>query len=128
MHVAVLAMGGIPVVKVSSINSCLDSSDDTINVTIVDPHDGTSRIDIVQRGPVPFVLVRRWSEVTTALLEAHWKAFVDSARSSDNGDDSHTPSPLSGWDYSRITMHHWQQRIMGRDFAANVTSLEKMLY
>ena len=111
-------------VKVSSINSCLDNTDNDINVTSVNPRDGTSRIDLVQRGQVPFVLVKSWSEVTTAMLEEHWLAVVGSRRKRGQQGTEEEKT----WDYSRVTMQHWRERILGLDsVGANITNLEKIV-
>jgi hypothetical protein len=112
---AVLAMGGIPVLKRSSINSCIDDSDNNISVTVVSPVDGSAHITSVQRGSIPVVIVRSWTEVTSALLEARWAEFTQEGAG-------------RRWDYSRLTMQHWAQRILGDGFSSNAVSADQITY
>ena len=114
-------MGSIPVVRASSINSCVDSTDNNITVKVVDPHTGLDRTDVISRGDIPVVVVRRWSDVTSDLLEAHWTAFTTGTimilHQKTPGAAANVSSEymrrLAHWDYSRLTMEHWQQRILG---------------
>jgi hypothetical protein len=111
----VLAMGGIPVLKRSSINSCLDSTDNNLTVTVIDPHTGQIRVDSVFRGDIPVVIVSSWRHVTTDFLESAWANFT-------------SESSGKRWDYSHLAMEHWQRRILGRDFQARSPALSEVSY
>ena len=116
-----LAMGGIPVLKRSSINSCLDSTDNHLAVPVVNAQDHSAVLDYVHRGSIPIVIVNKWASVTTALLESHWAAFVAS-----NRHINHTSS--GQWDYSHITMKHWAERIMGLNYTSKTVPLTEITF
>ena len=79
----VLLMGGIPVVRRSSITSCLDDSDNVIgNLT---------------RGSLPVVIVNEWKDVTRERLIAEWQRI-----------SSVDPSK---WDWKRLFIDHWLERL-----------------
>jgi hypothetical protein len=79
----IFLMGGIPVMKKSSITSCYDDSDNLL---------GDSK-----RGSLPVVIVDTWREVTKQRLEIEWQRIIKV--SPDN------------WDWSRIFSKHWLERI-----------------
>jgi hypothetical protein len=82
----ILMMGGIPVMKKSSISSCYDDSDNTI-------HGNT-------RGSLPVVIVDRWEDVTKERLEIEWKRIRE--------------VPINQWDWNRAFIYHWIERIFGK--------------
>ena len=87
-------MGGIPVVKNSTIVSCIDNSDNVLRV----PRRSSNIVDVVWRGSLPIVVVQEWTDVTEELLESYWKKFN---------------SRTMIFDYSRIFLPSWQARIIG---------------
>ena len=80
----VLLMGGIPVMKRSSISSCYDDTDNQLNLTST-------------RGSLPMVFVDSWKQVTPKLLEKEWKRI--------------SYHPPDYWDTTRLFMDHWSTRI-----------------
>mmetsp|Transcript_8247 Transcript_8247/g.15559 ORF Transcript_8247/g.15559 Transcript_8247/m.15559 type:complete len:417 (+) Transcript_8247:137-1387(+) len=98
----VLLLGGIPVVRRSSITSCIDDSDNVILFPRRGRRDSdaANSTDVVkvERGSIPIVVVNSWSEVTEVFLERKWRQLRHR---------------VGGWDYSRILMEHWEARIMG---------------
>ena len=125
---AVLVLGSIPVVKRSSINSCLDSTDDNLTVTVVNK-DGSERSDVVTRGSIPVVIVSKWSEVTSALLESRWADFFTPPHSNNATTSlTHNSEGVEHWDYSRVTMHHWATRILGHDYENRTVPLDEITY
>lgn len=87
----ILLMGGIPVMRKSGISSCYDNTDNEIRG--------------FKRGGIPVVILNSWSELTKERLESEWKNI--------------TETPIANWDYRRLFLDHWLQRI-GKP---NVTSL-----
>lgn len=79
----ILLMGGIPVTRKSSISSCYDDSDNTING--------------ITRGSLPIVFLNSWDELTEERLETEWNRIVS--------------YPKEHWDWKRLTMDHWLKRI-----------------
>lgn len=79
----VLLMGGIPVIRRSTISSCYDSSDNASGNTT--------------RGSLPIVIVNTWSEVTKEFLESEWLRIAK--------------VPSEQWDVSRLLLSHWVQRL-----------------
>lgn len=128
----VLVMGGIPVVRKSSINSCMDGTDNDIAVEVVNAKNGSVHIDSVKRGNIPLVVVERWSEVTTDLLEKYWKYYSHVTNSEKIDMQSVFPAghdELGQWDYSRATMLHWRKRILGyEENGGNVLKIENNDY
>ena len=122
-------------VRRSSINSCVDNSDNNISVQVVNPRTGAVHTENVLRGDLPVVVVSQWSEVTTKLLEDYWTAFTNGQLYPPNlkfaiGDPRHIQKnrkePVT-WDYSRITMQHWRKRILGFESdEIRTVGLEKM--
>ena len=131
----VLAMGGIPVVRRSSINSCVDNSDNDVSVQVINHRTGEVRTDNVHRGDIPVVVVSHWREVTTKLLEDYWTAFTNGQLYPPHlefaiGDprliQKNRKEPVK-WDYTRITMQHWRKRILGFESdEIRTVGLEKM--
>jgi hypothetical protein len=85
----ILLMGGIPVTRRSSISSCYDDSDNAF------PHSPTEK----KRGSLPIVIVDKWEDVTKERLEEEWIRIQN--------------TPASQWDWSRLFMNHWLERIFG---------------
>lgn len=79
----ILMMGGIPVMRRSTITSCYDDSDNN--------YMGTSR------GSLPIVVVDRWEDVTAERLETEWLRIKK--------------IPADTWDYRRVFVYHWLERI-----------------
>ena len=81
----ILLMGGIPVMRRSSISSCFDDSDNDMGA-------GAPR-----RGSLPVVILDRWEDLNATRLEAEWDRIKE--------------IPLSHWDHTRLLFQHWAQRI-----------------
>ena len=79
----VLLMGGIPVMRKSTISSCVDDSDNTIHG--------------ITRGSLPVVLLESWANLTKARLDLEWQRI--------------SKIPPESWDHKRLFMDHWTQRI-----------------
>ena len=86
----ILMMGGVPVMRRSTITSCFDDSDNNFMNTT--------------RGSLPIVVVDKWEEVTAERLENEWQRIKQ--------------MPPSHWDYRRVFVYHWLERI----FASNHTA------
>jgi hypothetical protein len=86
----ILLMGGVPVMRQSTISSCYDDTDNTWRVGGV----------AVTRGSLPVVILKSWSELTKERLEAEWKRIVS--------------IPVSKWDWRRLLISHWISRIRGQ--------------
>jgi 3'-phosphoadenosine 5'-phosphosulfate sulfotransferase (PAPS reductase)/FAD synthetase len=67
----------------STISSCFDDTDNTLGKST--------------RGSLPIVLLDSWQELTKERLEKEWENFK--------------AFPLSHWDWRRVFMHHWLERI-----------------
>mmetsp|Transcript_24222 Transcript_24222/g.23279 ORF Transcript_24222/g.23279 Transcript_24222/m.23279 type:complete len:245 (+) Transcript_24222:839-1573(+) len=80
----ILLMGGVPVMRKSSISSCYDDSDNKSK-------DGKIR------GSLPVVILNSWTELTKDRLDAEWKRISMI-------NDTH-------WDYKRLFIDHWLDRI-----------------
>ena len=76
-------MGGIPVMRKSTIASCYDDSDN---------HIGKSR-----RGSLPIVWLDSWQDLTKERLDKEWERFRN--------------VPASNWDWKRLFMDHWAERV-----------------
>jgi len=87
----ILQMGGVPVMRRSSISSCYDDSDNTWKV-------GASN---KTRGSLPVVILDSWAELTKERLESEWTRIVN--------------QPVSKWDWSRLLISHWISRIDERE-------------
>lgn len=79
----ILLMGGIPVMRRSSISSCYDDSDNNLGNT--------------SRGSLPIVLLDSWQDLTKETLEREWERI--------------SKVPQSTWDWKRLFIDHWLQRI-----------------
>jgi hypothetical protein len=93
------------VVRRSSITSCIDDSDNIIQVPKLvysaDNNQSTLQYITVRRGSIRIVVVDNWEEVTEKFLERKWKEFMRISK----GNSSY-------WDYSRILLKHWENRIV----------------
>ena len=78
-------MGGIPVIKNSTITSCYDDSDN-------DPIHEKQR-----RGSLPLVVVQTYEDLSREMLEEAWSKIVK--------------VPPDKWDWKRLTLQHWKERI-----------------
>ena len=78
-------MGGIPVIKNSTITSCYDDS------------DNSKLSESVQRGSLPLVIVQKYEDLSRAMLENEWSRIIK-------------VSP-DRWDWRRLTFQHWKERI-----------------
>lgn len=81
----ILLMGGIPVMKKSSISSCYDDTD----------NEGPT--GAMLRGSLPVVVVKQWSDVTEERLLQEW-ARIDAF-------------PRDHWDWRRLFLPQWLARI-----------------
>lgn len=79
----IFLMGGIPVVRRSTINSCFDDSDNNLFET--------------NRGSLPLVILDKWEDLTRERLEVEWLRI--------------TSYPKGHWDWRRVYIDHWLQRI-----------------
>lgn len=79
----ILLMGGIPVMRQSSMSSCYDDSDNFFN-----GH---------RRGSLPVVILESWKNLTEDRLEWEWNRIVS--------------YPKKHWDWRRLTLDHWLERI-----------------
>ena len=80
-------MGGIPVMRRSSISSCYDDSDNYLN-----------KKNLVKRGSLPVVIVDKWEDVTKERLEKEWERI--------------SKVPITQWDWKRLFINHWIERIL----------------
>lgn len=92
----ILLMGGVPVMRRSSISSCYDDSDNSWKVGNVTK----------TRGSLPIVVLDSWSDLTKDRLEQEWKRIVE--------------IPPSKWDWSRLLIDHWISRIDEREVSIHV--------
>ena len=76
--------GGIPVMRRSTISSCYDDSDNDM---------GKGR----KRGSLPLVIVDKWEDLSEEFLEKEWLRIVK--------------IPIEAWDYHRLLLSHWIDRI-----------------
>jgi len=87
----ILQMGGVPVMRRSSISSCYDDSDNTWKVGALNK----------TRGSLPVVILDSWAELTKERLEVEWTRLVN--------------QPVSKWDWTRLLISHWISRIDERE-------------
>lgn len=81
----ILLMGGIPVIKQSSITSCYDDTDNDM---------GSS---LPPRKSLPLVILKSWNELTKEKLDAEWERIK--------------AVPSEQWDHTRLLLDHWTTRI-----------------
>eukprot|EP01035_Chromulina_nebulosa_P018850 gene18850-24635_t len=79
----ILMMGGIPVMRKSTISSCYDDSDNNFRNTT--------------RGSLPVVILESWKNLTKERLELEWERI--------------TKYPKDHWDWKRVFIYHWFERI-----------------
>ena len=79
----ILFMGGIPVMRKSSISSCYDDSDNNFN--------GKTR------GSLPVVILDSWADLTKERLDLEWERL--------------SKIPNDKWDYKRLFINSWLDRI-----------------
>lgn len=85
----IFLMGGIPVMRRSSISSCYDDSDNNF---------GNDKSNSKKsRGSLPIVLLNSWKELTKEKLEMEWQRLVK--------------IPIENWDWKRLFINHWLERI-----------------
>ena len=80
----IFLMGGIPVVRKSTITSCYDDSDNQVN-------------EAHPRGSLPIVIVDRYEDLNRSFLESEWTRI--------------SSNPSNHWDWKRLHMSHWIERI-----------------
>ena len=85
----ILLMGGIPVMRRSTISSCFDDSDNRI------VNASTGKVE--RRGPLPVVILDKWEDLTKERLESEWERL--------------SKIPDSHWDWRRLFIYHWADRI-----------------
>ena len=90
----ILLMGGRPVIRRSSLSSCYDDSDNFVNN--------------VSRGSLPIVVLDKWEDLSVRRLEKEWKRI--------------NSKPSSAWDWQRVFIYHWLQRI-GTGTNENITKI-----
>jgi hypothetical protein len=79
----ILLMGGIPVMRKSGISSCYDDTDNEFRG--------------LNRGSLPVVMLNSWTELTKKRLESEWERL--------------SKIPQETWDYKRLFLSHWLERI-----------------
>lgn len=82
-------MGGIPVMRKSTISSCYDDSDNAVP-------EG-SRLPRGPRGSLPVVILESWRDLSKDRLKHEWERIQS--------------VPPSQWDWTRMFMKHWIERI-----------------
>lgn len=80
-------MGGIPVMRRSTISSCYDDSDN-------------AWLKGGQRGSLPSVMLDSWQDLNKSRLEDEWRRLVE--------------IPSDRWDWTRLLNDHWTSRIDGQ--------------
>lgn len=85
----ILMMGGIPVMRRSTISSCFDNTDNKLVA-----RNGT----VLNRGSLPVVLLDKWEDLSKERLELEWDRIMHHA-------------PPEKWDWSRLFLKHWVDRI-----------------
>eukprot|EP00605_Chrysophyceae_sp_TOSAG23-4_P000500 GSChrysophyteH1.ASY1.ANO1.561.1 assembled CDS len=95
----ILLMGGIPVMRKSSITSCFDDSDNFMG-------NGS-----LKRGSLPLVILDSWDDLTKERLDKEWERLKD--------------IPKNHWDHTRLLMDHWVGRIRNLTHAFDSKDYEK---
>lgn len=90
----ILLMGGVPVVRRSTISSCYDDSDNIYVET--DPTTGITRTHT--RGSLPMVILDSWDDLTKDRLDKEWTRLAPLLRT-------------TKWDWRRLFMDQWLERI-----------------
>lgn len=85
----ILLMGGIPVMRRSTISSCYDDSDNVLT----HPTSGKT----LTRGSLPVVILDKWEDLTLERLQREWERIKR--------------FPHDHWDWKRVFMNHWEERI-----------------
>ena len=88
----ILLMGGIPVMRKSSISSCYDDTDNAM-----ESGGGGTGGGAAPRGSIPGVFLDKWEDLTQERLEQEWEKYK--------------AFPQSHWDYRRLTIRHWLERV-----------------
>jgi hypothetical protein len=84
-------MGGIPVMRRSTISSCYDDSDnDYYNTYNKDSKHSA-------RGSLPVVILDSWADLNKETLDKEW--------------DRISKIPNEYWDWKRLYLKHWLERI-----------------
>lgn len=93
----ILLMGGIPVMRKSSISSCYDDSDNQMESSRgTGSSDGNGDV-AASRGSLPGVFLDSWKDLTKERLDQEWERFKE--------------LPQTHWDHTRLTIDHWLKRI-----------------
>lgn len=87
----ILLMGGIPVMRKSTISSCYDDSDNSYY------HATNSSIGSSSRGSLPIVWLDSWHDLTKERLDREWNRL--------------SIMPDDHWDHKRLFLDHWLNRI-----------------
>jgi len=100
----ILLMGGVPVMRKSTISSCYDDSDNHITLSVTNISSSREKsvgggLNNMSRGSLPVVFIDRWEDLNQSRLEAEWSRIVT--------------RPLEDWDWKRLTLDHWVNRIRG---------------
>ena len=91
----ILLMGGIPVMRKSSITSCFDDTDNYMGTISSTSHGGNT--DNNKRGSLPIVVLNSWEELTKERLDKEW--------------DRISAIPPERWDHTRLLFNHWADRV-----------------
>jgi len=90
----ILLMGGIPVMRRSTISSCYDDSDNVY--TERNPVTGMTRTHT--RGSLPIVILDSWDDLTKDRLDKEWTRLSPLLRTNQ-------------WDWHRLFLDQWLDRI-----------------
>jgi hypothetical protein len=90
----ILLMGGIPVMRRSTISSCYDDSDNVY--TERNPVTGITRTHT--RGSLPIVILDSWDDLTKDRLDKEWTRLSPLLRTNQ-------------WDWHRLFLDQWLDRI-----------------
>lgn len=88
----ILLMGGIPVMRRSTITSCYDDSDNEyVNKSKAEKNG------LKPRGSLPVVIVDKWEDLSKELLDKEWERI--------------SKIPIETWDWKRLFFNHWSDRV-----------------
>jgi hypothetical protein len=106
----IIMLGGIPVMKKSSISSCYDDTDNDLRPSTGTKSSGNSNEDkgkssvVISpktngavRGGIPAVILNSWDELTKERLEKEWERI--------------SKVPQEQWDWRRAFLDQWLARI-----------------